>query len=86
MDQVDIPYVTPIHAKVVSTQMCDDHYRLIIDLVPSEFLGPFERLRFGKNPYCGSFSTSLTKSWLTLAYRKDPGFKTGQAFPLSRTN
>jgi hypothetical protein len=85
MDQVDSLHVTPIHAKVVSTQK-DDDYRLIIDLVPSEFLGPFERLRFGNNPYCGSFSTSLTKSWLTLTYRKDPGFKTGQAFPLSRTN
>src|ERR1700719_4021146 len=49
-------------------------------------LGPFERLRFKKNPYCGSFGTSLTKSWLTLDYRKDPGFKTGEAFPLWRTN
>jgi hypothetical protein len=86
MDQVDSPHVTPIHAKVVSTQKCDDYYRLMIDLVPSEFLGPFERLRFRKNPYCGSFSTSLTKSWLTLSYRKDPGFKTGEVFPLSRTN
>jgi len=55
-------------------------------LVPSEFLGPFERLRFKKNPYCGSFGTSITKSWLTLDYRKDPGFKTGEAFPLWRTN
>ena len=84
--RVDIEPMTPIHAKVVSTEKCDNHYRLIVDLVPSEFLGPFERLRFRKNPYCGSFSTSLTKSWLTLTYRKDPGFKTGEVFPLSRTN
>jgi hypothetical protein len=53
--------------------------------VPSEFLGAFERLRFKKNPYCGSFGTSLTESWLTLDYRKDPGFKAGEAFPLRRT-
>jgi hypothetical protein len=46
---------------------------------------PFERLRFKKNPYCGSFGTSLTESWLTLDYRKDPGFKAGEAFPLRRT-
>jgi hypothetical protein len=84
--RIDSLHMTPIHAKVVSTGKCDDHYRLIIDLVPSEFLGPFERLRFRKKPYCGSFSTSLTKSWLTLTYRKDPGFKTGEVFPLSRTN
>ena len=86
MDHVDSPYVMPIHVKVVSTQKCDDHHRPIIDLVPSEFLGPFERLKFRNNPYCGSFSTSLTKSWLTLTYRKDTGFKTGEVFPLSRTN
>jgi hypothetical protein len=55
-------------------------------LVPSEFLGPFERLRFKKNPYCGSFGTSPTKSWLTLDYRKDPGFKEGESFPLRRTD
>jgi hypothetical protein len=77
--------MTSIHATVVSTEKYGDQYRLIIELVPSEFVGPFERLRFKKNPYCGSFSTSLTKSWLTLAYRKDPGFKVGEAFPLRRT-
>ena len=48
--------------------------------------GPFERLRFKKNPYCGSFGRSLTKSWLTLDYRKDPGLKAGEAFPLRRTD
>ena len=78
--------MTAIHAKVASIEKRGDEYCLIIDLVPSEFLGPFERLRFKKNPYCGSFSTSLTKNWLTLTYRKDPGFKTGEIFPLSRTN
>jgi DNA-directed RNA polymerase subunit alpha len=52
----------------------------------SEFLGPFERLRFKRNPYCGSFSTSLTGNRLTLTYRKDPGFKAGDTFPLSRTD
>jgi hypothetical protein len=54
--------------------------------VTSEFLGPFERLRFKRNPYCGSFSTSLTASWLTLTYRKDPGYLVGDKFPLSRTD
>jgi hypothetical protein len=78
--------MTPIHAKVASTEKRGDEYCLTIDLVPSEFLGPFERLRFKKNPYCGSFTTSPGKNWLTLTYRKDPGFKTGEAFPLSRTN
>lgn len=76
--------MTSIHAKVVSTEKYGNQYRLIIELVPSEFLGPFERLRFKNNPYCGSFGTSPTKSWLTLDYRKDPGFKTGEAFPLRR--
>ena len=75
-----------IHATVLSTEKFRDQYRLIVQLVPSEFLGPFERLRFKKNPYCGSFSTSLGKSWLTLEYRKDPGFKAGEAFPLRRTD
>jgi hypothetical protein len=28
----------------------------------------------------------LTKSWLTLDYRKDPGFMTGEASPLRRTD
>ena len=78
--------MTSINAKVVSTEKYGDQYRLIIELVPSEFLGPFERLRFKKNPYCGSFGTSPTKSWLTLDYRKDPGFKAGEAFPLRKTD
>ena len=75
-----------IHAKVVSTEKYGDQYRFIIELLPSQFKGPFERLRFKKNPYCGSFGTSLIKSWLTLDYRKDPGFKGGEAFPLRRTD
>jgi hypothetical protein len=76
--------MTPIHAKVASAEKDREQYRLIVELVPSEFLGPFERLRFKRNPYCGSFSTSLTRNWLTLNYKKDPGFKTGDTFPLSR--
>jgi hypothetical protein len=78
--------MTSIRAKVLSTERFRELYRLIIELVPSEFLGPFERLRFKKNPYCGSFGTTVTESWLTLDYRKDPGFKVGEAFPLWRTN
>jgi hypothetical protein len=78
--------MTSIHAKVLSTERFREQYRLIIELVPSEFLGPFKRLRFKKNPYCGSFGTTVTESWLTLDYRKDPGFKAGEAFPLWRTN
>ena len=76
--------MTPIHAKVASAEKDREQYRLIVELVPSEFLGPFERLRFKRNPYCGSFSTSLTRNWLTLNYKKDPGFKAGDSFPLSR--
>ena len=34
--------MTPIHAKVASTEKRGDEYCLIIDLVPSEFLGPFK--------------------------------------------
>ena len=78
--------MTGIQAKVASTEKEGDRYRLIVDLVSSEFLGPFERLRFKKNPYCGSFSSSLSASWLTLTYRNDPGFKAGDSFPLSRTD
>ena len=74
--------MTSIHAKVLSSEKFREQYRLIIELPPSEFLGPFESLRFKKNPYCGSFGTSIAKSWLTLDYRKDPGFKPGEAFPL----
>ena len=76
--------MTPIHAKVASSEKEGDQFRLIVDLVPSEFSGPFERLKFKGNPYCGSFSTSPTANWLTLTYRKDPGFKAGDNFPLSR--
>jgi len=47
--------MTSIHAKVLPSEKYGDQYRLIIELVPSEFQGPFERLRFEKNPYCGSF-------------------------------
>jgi hypothetical protein len=81
---VDI--MTAIQAKVASAEKEGDQYRLIVDLVSSEFLGPFERLRFKRDPYCGSFSSSLTGNWLTLTYRKDPGFKAGDIFPLSRTD
>ena len=83
---MDSIFMTPIHAKVASTEKYGDQYRLIVDLVQSEFLGPFERLRFKRNPYCGSFSASLSRNWLTLTYRKDPGFKAGDTFPLSRTD
>ena len=78
--------MTAIQAKVASAEKEGDQYRLIVDLVSSEFLGPFERLRFKRDPYCGSFSSSLTRNWLTLTYRKDPGFKAGDIFPLSRTD
>ena len=81
---VDI--MTAIQGKVASAEKEGDQYRLIVDLVSSEFLGPFERLRFKRDPYCGSFSSSLTGNWLTLTYRKDPGFKAGDTFPLSRTD
>jgi hypothetical protein len=78
--------MTAIHATVLSAERFHDQYRLIIQLAPSEFLGPFERLRFKKNPYCGSFGSSVDKCWLTLDYRKDPGFKAGEAFLLWRTD
>ena len=78
--------MTAIQGKVASAEKEGDQYRLIVDLVSSEFLGPFERLRFKRDPYCGSFSSSLTGNWLTLTYRKDPGFKAGDTFPLSRTD
>jgi hypothetical protein len=78
--------MTAIQGKVASAEKEGDQYRLIVDLVSSEFLGPFERLRFKRDPYCGSFSSSLTGNWLTLTYRKDPGFKAGDIFPLSRTD
>ena len=51
--------MTAIHANVLSAERFRDQYRLIIQLVPSEFLGPFERLRFKKNPYCGSFGSTI---------------------------
>ena len=79
-------FMTPIQAKVASAEKEGDQYGLIVDLDSSEFLGPFERLRFKRDPYCGSFSSSLTGSWLTLTYRKNPGFKAGDIFPLSRTD
>jgi hypothetical protein len=41
--------MTPIHAKVASAEKDREQYRLIVELVPSEFLGPFERLRFKRN-------------------------------------
>jgi hypothetical protein len=78
--------MTLIHAKVASAKKDGDQYRLVVDLVPAEFLGPFERLRFKRNPYCGSFSTTPAGNWLTLTYRKDPGFRAGDKFPLSRTD
>jgi hypothetical protein len=78
--------MTPIHARVASTKKDGDQFRLIVDLVSTEFLGPFERLRFKRNPYSGSFSTSSTGNWLTLTYRKDPGFQAGDEFPLSRND
>jgi hypothetical protein len=78
--------MTAIQGKVASAEKEGDQYRLIVDLVSSEFLGPFERLRFKRDPYCGSFSSSLTGNWLTLTYRKDPGFKAGDSFPLSQTD
>jgi hypothetical protein len=81
-----LPIMTSIHATVLSAERFRDQYRLIVQLVPSEFVGPFERLRFKKNPYSGSFGTSVGKSWLTLDYRKDPGFKAGEVFPLWRTD
>src|ERR1700752_350199 len=59
---MDSFFMTPIHAKGASTEKYGDQSRLIVDLVPSEFLGPFERLRFKRNPYCGSFSTSLSRN------------------------
>jgi hypothetical protein len=74
------------YAQVLSTEKYGDQYHLIIELLPAEFLGPFERLRFKRNPHCGSYGTSLTKSWLMLVYRKDPGFKAGEAFPLRRAD
>jgi hypothetical protein len=72
--------MTSIHAKVPSTEKYGDEYRLIIESVPSEFRGPFERVRFTKNPYSASFGTSLTKSWLTLDYRKDLGSRQAKRF------
>ena len=78
--------MTSIHATVLSTERFRELYRVIVQLVPSEFVGPFERLRFKNNPYCGSFGTSVDKSWLTLDYRKDPGVKAGEALPLRRTD
>ena len=78
--------MTPIHAKVASAKKDGDQYRLIVDLVPTEFLGPFERLRFKGNPYCGSFRTSLTGIGLRLLTEEILGFRTGETFPLSRTD
>jgi hypothetical protein len=71
---------------VLSTEKYGGQYRLIIEWVPSEFPGqPFERLKFKKSPYCGSFGTSLTKSWLTLDYRKRSGVQ-GKRFRFGGTD
>jgi hypothetical protein len=73
--------MTSIHAKVLSTEKFRDEYRLIVELVPSEFLGPFERLRFKKNPYCGSFGTSLSpKAGLRLITAKTLGSRLAKRF------
>jgi hypothetical protein len=76
--------MNPLHATVTAAECRDDQYRLSIELIPSEFPGPFEHLRFKKNPYSGSFSHRAGRTWLTLIYRKNPGFGPGDAFPLWR--
>jgi hypothetical protein len=67
-----------IHAKVLSTEKYADQYRLIIELVPSEFLGPFERLRFKKTPIAAPLVLLSPKAGSRLITAKIPGSRQGK--------
>ncbi|HYZ75033.1 MAG TPA: hypothetical protein VE641_18285 [Chthoniobacterales bacterium] len=72
----------PVPARVVSVEKEKDQYRLIVDLDNPGFPGDFDDLRFRKNPYAGALSKTPKRSCVTLVYRKDPGVKAGEIFPL----
>jgi hypothetical protein len=71
--------MTPIHAKVASTEKYGDLYRLIVDLVPSEFLGPWPLGFFGTLTYCLGTKRLAVETWYDypsryfLVYR--PGYE-----------
>ena len=81
-----LPVMTSIHGKVLSTEKYPNQYRLVIALVPSEFPGAVRKAEVQEKSLLRLLWYFLTKSWLTLDFRKDPGFMTGEASPLRRTD
>ena len=71
--------MTRIGARVLSTERKGDLYCVTVRIERSNFRGSFNSLRFGeKIPFSGSYRDRT----LELRYYQDPGFTTGQQFPL----
>src|SRR6266403_2343544 len=72
--------MTSIHAKVVSTEKYGDQYRFIIELLPSEFKGPVERLRFKKIPIAAPLVRLSPKAGSRLITAKILGSRQAKRF------
>lgn len=75
--------MTPIPAKVVNVDRSCDEFLVSVWVGCESFQGSFDSLSFGEiKPYFGSYHYG----WLDVAFRQNPGLKTGQEFPLWATS
>jgi hypothetical protein len=71
--------MTPILAKVLGVDNQGNQYNVIVRIGLAKYRGSFNTLAFGENKPSFGF---CHQGRLELVYRKDPGFKAGQPFPL----
>jgi hypothetical protein len=73
--------MTFIPAKIISVNTQSDKRRILVRILLRKYKGSFNTLKFGENkPLIGSCHDGQ----LDLLYRRDPGLKEGQSFPLWR--
>jgi hypothetical protein len=71
--------ITFIPAKIVAVDKQSDKHRVIVRILLRNYKGSFHTLMFGENkPLLGACHDGR----LDLVYRRDPGLKEGQPFPL----
>jgi hypothetical protein len=71
--------ITFIPAKIVAVDKQSDKHRVIVRILLRKYKGSFHTLMFGEyKPLLGACHDGR----LDLVYRRDPGLKEGQPFPL----
>jgi hypothetical protein len=78
--------MTPIHPTILSSEKYGNQYRLHNQIGAFRVSGPVRKAEVQEKPLLRLLWDFSHQELAYTGYRKDPGFKAGEAFPLRRTD